>query len=336
MPTINSAAGTTTYGDIGQRTAAWAAVEMLSHAAPVLCIQKFGMTKPIPANKADNAKFRRPIPYGPATVPLVEGITPSPQKAQYEDVPVQLKQYGAYVEITDQVMDMSEDPVLKDQTQLCGEQAAATMEQVTFGALIAGTSVFYTNGSVRSSVNTALGLSKQRAVTRFLMAQKAMRISSILDGSPNYMTRPIEQAWIAVGHTDLDNDIRNLAGFIPTASYGSRSLVSDYEVGSIEQIRYVLTPEMPTWADAGGAKGSMMSTSGTSADVYPLLVLGKEAFGCVPLKGKGAITPQVVNPKPAAGDPLGQRGTVGWKAYFAAVILNQQWMARVETAATAL
>jgi N4-gp56 family major capsid protein len=43
----------------------------------------------------------------------------------------------------------------------------------------------------------------------------------------------------------------------------------------------------------------------------------------------------VVNPKPAPGDPLAQRGTVGWKAWQAAVILNDAWMARAEVAATA-
>jgi N4-gp56 family major capsid protein len=336
MTTTNFAQGTTTYGDIGQRTAAWAATEMLAHAEPVLVIQKFGMMKALPANTAQSAKFRRPIPYPAATTPLVEGVTPSPLKAQYEDVLVNMKQWGGFVEITDVVLDQTEDPVLSDQMMLLGQQAAITTEQVTFGIVTAGTSVFYTNGVARSSVNTTLSVSKQRAVTRFLMAQKAMRISSVMGGSVMYSTQPIEQAWIAVGHTDLDNDIRNLAGFIPTAKYGQRALVSDYEVGSVEQLRYILTPELAPFADAGGAKGSMMSTTGTNADVYPLIILGKEAFGCVPLKGKGSLTPSVVNPKPAPGDPLGQRGTVGWKAYFNAIILNQQWMARTETAATAL
>ncbi len=43
----------------------------------------------------------------------------------------------------------------------------------------------------------------------------------------------------------------------------------------------------------------------------------------------------VVNPKPAAGDPLAQRGSVGWKAMQTAIILNDLWMARAEVAVTA-
>lgn len=43
----------TTYGSISQRTAAWAAVEMLAHAEPILVLSKFGQNKPLPRNKAD-------------------------------------------------------------------------------------------------------------------------------------------------------------------------------------------------------------------------------------------------------------------------------------------
>ena len=79
----------------------------------------------------------------------------------------------------------------------------------------------------------------------------------------------------------------------------------------------------------------MRSTTGTSADVYPILYLARDAYGIVPLKGKDSITPMVVNPKPAPGDPLAQRGTVGWKAWQSAVILQDAFMVRAEVAATA-
>jgi N4-gp56 family major capsid protein len=107
------------------------------------------------------------------------------------------------------------------------------------------------------------------------------------------------------------------------------------EIGSIEQVRYLASTVVAPFADAGGAKGSMRSTSGTSADVYPILYFGRDAFGIVPLKGKSSMTPMVVNPKPAPGDPLAQRGTVGWKLWTTTVILQDAFMARLEVAATA-
>ena len=136
MPT-----GTTTYGDINQRTAAWAATEMLRHAEPVLVLTKFGSSKPMPKNKSETVKFRRPIPFSAATTPLQEGVTPTAQKMQYEDVQATMQQYGRPIEITDYVNDLAEDPVLKDASMLAGEQQALTQEMVIWGVVKAGTSV---------------------------------------------------------------------------------------------------------------------------------------------------------------------------------------------------
>ncbi|MNL81727.1 hypothetical protein D3C87_2089170 [compost metagenome] len=79
----------------------------------------------------------------------------------------------------------------------------------------------------------------------------------------------------------------------------------------------------------------MLSSNGANADVYPILLLGADAYGIIALKGMFALTPMVVNPKPSDSDPLAQRGHVSWKAYQTAVILNDAWMIRLEVAATA-
>lgn len=333
--------GTTTYGVISQRTAAWAATVMLRHAEPVLVLQKFGTPKEMPRNKADTVKFRRPIPFSAATTPLQEGVTPTAQKMQYEDVQATMRQYGRPIEITDVVMDLAEDPVLRDASILAGEQAALTVEMVTWGVIKAGTNVAYSNGAARTSVNTPISLNKQRAVTRSLKAQKARKITTMLSPSPNYATQAIEASWVAVAHTDMEADIRALPGFIPTSQYGSRSMLCPEEIGAVEDVRYVLSPELSPVADGGGAYAgsgeNMVTTSGTSADVYLVIYIGKESYGLVPLKGKSAMTPMVINPgTPSKSDPLGQRGYVSWKTYYTCVRLNENWMMRLECAATDL
>lgn len=327
-----------TYGDISQRTAAYAMANMLRHVEPVLVLSKFGQTKPIPKNKAQTVKFRRPIPFTPALTPLAEGVTPTPHKITYEDVTVALKQWGDVVELTDVVQDLSEDPVLMDATTLAGEQAGATVEQVIYGVVKAGTSVYYANGANRAAVNTAPTLNKQRAVVRYLQKMKAKMFTRILAPSVQIGTSAIEAAYIAVTHTDMESDIRNMAGFVPVAKYGTRQPICDQEIGAVESVRYVLSPDLAPFPDAGGTAGSsVVTTSGTAADVYPILYLGMEAYGCTPLKGKEAVTPTVINPGTIdKSDPLGQRGYVGWKTYFAAVRLNETWMCRLEAAATAL
>jgi N4-gp56 family major capsid protein len=331
----------TTYGDISQRTAAYAATEMLSHAEPILVLSKFGQSKPLPANKADTVKFRRPVPFAVSTAPLVEGATPSSQQMSYEDVTVQLQQYGAVTEITDKVQDLAEDPVLKDASMLSGEQAAETIEMVTYGAIKAGTNVFYDTSAhtTRASVDSKLTLNRLHAVTRSLRANRGKAVTSMLASSPGYATRAIEGGYIAFGHTDLEHDIRGLSGFLPVAQYGSRQPLCPEELGSVENVRFILSPLLVPFQAAGAAVGAtgMIADDSTNIDVYPLIIIAKEAYGLVPLKGKNSITPTVLNPgTPSKSDPLGQVGFVGWKTYFAAKILNENWIARLEVGATSL
>lgn len=338
------------YGDITPAIAAYAVVRMLTRAQPLLQLERFGQTYPLPTNSTQTAKFRRYYMTGAtgsagsgsgsfsipvATTPLVEGVTPAGSKLSNVDYTVTLSQYGDFITITDVVMDTHTDPILQQATDILGEQAALTVETLRFNVLKAGTNVFYSNGSARTDVNTAISLTVQRQITTGLNRQNAKKITSIVASTPDYNTKSVEAAYMAVCHPDLESDIRGMTGFKPVADYGPHTSPMEGEIGSVEQVRYLSSTVIAPWADGGGAKGSMRSTSGTSADVYPVLYFGRDAFGIVPLKGKSSMTPMVVNPKPAPGDPLGQRGTVGWKLWTATVILQEAFMARLECAATA-
>jgi len=322
---------------ISQRTNVYAERKMLEHAMPTMILEKFATSKPMPTNKSATIKFRRPITFTASDTPLVEGVTPTATAFAYEDVSVSLKQYGQVVEITDVIEDLHEDPVLNDASEQCGDNIGRTMEALNFGVVRAGTAVVYANGSARTDVNTIITLGKQRAIIRALKTQKAKKITKILSASQAYGTSSIEAAYVAVGHTDLENDIRGLAGFIPVASYGNRSVICPEEIGAVEDVRYILSADLGSWADGGGAKGLMESTTGTSADVYPVIYFGENAFGNVALRGHGAVSPSIIPVGlKTKEDPLGQRGVVGWKAYHASLILNQAWMQRLEVAVTAL
>jgi N4-gp56 family major capsid protein len=332
-----------TFGSISQRTAAWASKEMIDHATPIEVLARFAQSKPIPKNTSDNAKFRRPIPFAPATTPLIEGVTPVGHAMQYEDVPVQLQQYGDYVEISDKVVDMAEDPVLKDASALSGEQAAETMEVILWGILRAGTSVALMGGvAARVNINTALtstaGQNMLRNVTRALKAQRAKFVTEMLTGSANYATQPVAPAFIAFGHTDFEPDLRGIIGWLPVELYGANQKALPYEVGKVDNFRFILSPLLASFPNTGAVTAAMKTTgvAGTNnCDIYPMVFIAKNCYGNCALRGSNAMTPMVLNPGvPRGGDPLGQRGTVGWKSYYAAVRLNEAWMYRVEAAVT--
>ncbi len=339
----------TTYGDISPRTAAFVVKELLIRAMPYLCIEKFGQPYVMPKNATKTATFRRYFLLGAsgsgtasgaigstvlATTPLVEGVTPAGQKLDKVDISVSIAQYGDFVSSSDVVEDTHEDPVMAQAVDVLGEQAAQTKETLSFNVLKAGTSIRYANGTGRTDVNTPITLTLLRKATRDIKRQNGRYITSVVKSTPAFNTQPVEAAFVCLVHPDVETDIRGISGFIPTKQYGSVTPWEN-EIGAVEDVRFVKSTLFVPFADAGGTAGSMLSTTGTSADVYPCLLIAKDAYGVMVLKGANSITPMVVNPKPSAGDPLGQRGTIGWKTWHAAVILNDAWMVRIEVAATA-
>ena len=327
------------YGDITPRTAGKAMPGFLMRALPYLILEKYLDLKPLPSNSTKVAIFRRYEALEKATTPLVEGVTPVGKNMTYTDVQCTLQQYGDYVTLTDQIADFHEDPVLQEYVGITAEQAAQTIETLRYNVLKAGSNVFYANKVAgRGSVVTAISLGDQRRVTRAFKRQNAAYITKKTASTPNYGTVSVRASYIGLVHPDLENDIRALTGFKDAVDYGASQAADEFEIGTVEDVRYIRSTIFESFADAGGNKGTMVSTSGVKADVYPIIYLAAHAAASVPLKGKKAITAPIVrNPGTISdSDKLGQRGHVGWKAYFGCVILNQLFISRLECGATEL
>lgn len=347
-------AAITTYGDISPAVAAWSMVRMLERGMPYLVLEKFGQTYPLPKNSTSVAKFRRYFLTGAtgaagnsvgnfyiplATTPLIEGVTPSGNTLALQDYTATLGQYGDYLQLTDVVEDLHTDRVLQQMMDILGEQSAVTVEALRWNVLKAGTSVFYANNvASRNLVITKPSLADQRRVTTALNRQNARKISQVVKSTPDFNTKSVEAAFFAVCHPDSETDLRDMVGFKPVSDYGPHLTPFECEIGSCEQVRYLATTIAAPIPDTGGTavtNNLRYTTANTACDVYPILFFARDCYGIVPLKGGNSLTPMVVNPKPASGDPLGQRGSVGWKTYTTTVILQDMWMARLEVGATA-
>jgi N4-gp56 family major capsid protein len=323
------------YGDISPRVAAHAAKKLLKRGLPFLVLEKFGQSHPLPAFNSKVTKFRRYTALPTTPVALTEGVTPAGQQLAVTDITATLVQYGDKTTITDVVLDTHEDPVLNEAIDLLGEQAAQMVEKMRFGVLKAGTNVQYANAVAgRANVVSALTLADQQRAVRTLKRQNARFITSIVASSARYDTANVAPGFVGLIHPDLESDVRAMTGFVPAEKYGTMTPWEN-ELGKVNDVRYLSSTIFAPFADAGGAKGAMLSTTGTSADVYPVLYLGRDAFGIVALKGQFAVHPMIVNPKPSDSDPLAQRGHAAWKTMQTCVILNDNFMCRHECGATA-
>ncbi|MFA5346522.1 MAG: N4-gp56 family major capsid protein [Methanoregula sp.] len=326
----------TVYGDITPRTAAYVVVELLKRAMPYLVLEKFGQAKSLPANNTQSMKFRRYNAIATTGTRLTEGVTPAGKKLTTTDITAQLYQDGDYVEITDIIADTHEDAVQHESMSIVAEQAAKVVEINRYNVLKACTNVFYANSVAgRTSVVAVISRTDQRKIVRALERQEAQHITQIVKSTPSFNQESILPAFVGVTHTDLTTDIRSMTGFTGCQDYGSMPKW-ETEIGACEDVRYLKSTIFTPYEDGGSATTTgKITTAGVGCDVYPVMYFGRDAYGIIALKGKYAITPMVLNPNtPRGGDPLGQRGSIGWKTMQGTVILNDSWCAVYEAACT--
>jgi N4-gp56 family major capsid protein len=341
-----------TYSLVPSRNLIMAEREMLKHAMPIKVLSTFGTQKNVPQNKTDTVVFRRalPIDAGSNGAPnitasnylLQEGVTPGARTIAYQDVQVTLQQYGVLMKLSSKAEAMYEDDIPGDMVKLVGEHMASIEELISYGVVRGGTNVVFANGTVRTSVNTGITLNKLRQAARQLESAHAQLVTEKLASSVNFGTTAIEPGYLVFIHTDMEADFRNLTGFVPVARYGQQKPTHEREIGTVERFRIITSPYFRPFLQGGGTitAGTFLSnggTTGTTADVYPLMVVAQEAWGQVALKGMNAIQPIYLPAKQIThANPMGQFGYVGANFYKNAVRLNENWMVRIECACSAL
>jgi N4-gp56 family major capsid protein len=328
----------TVFGDVGLVVGAQIVGKKLSRIEPQLVLTRFAKHMMMDPNKGEVAKARRVRPLAVSTTNLTEGVTPTVSQITYDTVTVVIGQFGSWVQITDKVHNLAEDPVLNDAADILADQQQATRELILWNEIRGGTQVVYANGAARTSVNTPLDSDLFAAATNTLKRNHAQMQTSIIKAGPGQATEPVGASFIGVGHVDFERDIRALSDFLPIERYSSvEGRVSEYEIGKVTNVRIILTADLPPWQDAGGTATGMRSTTGTNADVYALVIFGEEYFADLKVKGIKDVDMHVQAPgTKSISDPLGQRGFVSWKMWYAAKRLNELWGVRIEAAVTAL
>ncbi len=116
--------------------------------------------------------------------------------------------------------------------------------------------------------------------------------------------------------------IRAFADFTKVEFYANPQTRMDGEIGKVSNTRFVETVNAKVFTGAGSG----------GIDVYSTLIIAKWSYGISRLAGHAVEN--IVKPLGSAGtaDPLNQRETSGWKAYFVALILNDDFILRIEHA----
>jgi N4-gp56 family major capsid protein len=134
-------------------------------------------------------------------------------------------------------------------------------------------------------------------------------------------------------------DLHNNPAFIGVERYGNATVTLNGEIGTVDQFRLVVVPEMMKWAGAG-ADASGTSTCYETAnkyDVFPILVVGDESFTTIGFQTDGkSVKFKIMHKAPGEAtatkdDPYGETGFMSIKWYYGFMVLRPERIALIKT-----
>lgn len=285
---------------------------LLTRTVPKLVHAKFGQRKRIPAHGGRIIEFRKFSGLAVATTPLTEGVLfTSLKDLTVTATTATVSQYGDAVGFSDLVSTSTIDPLLTESSEILGEQAGETIDEVVRDVIAAGTTVvFVTPRTSRITIGAA------DTITPADVAKLALQMEI-------NRARKIDGAWQAITHPRVIYDLIRTQEWRDAQNYHQTGKIFTGEVGMLYGVKFWTSDKAKLFADAG---------VGATVDVYTVLVFGQEAFGIVDLAGHNLQT--VFQPLGSAGtaDPLKVNSTMGWKATFGVKRLQELFMLRYECA----
>ncbi len=291
MATINSYSGLTSE----QKTFYDRA--LLERLLPATIFVQHGQKRPIPKNEGDKVNFRRYQSLAVPAASLTEGVTPEGVSLSISKIDASVKEEGNYVTMTEKLDLMGIDKNIAEASSLMGENAAETLETRCADVIFAGTTQQYVGGVSAAAATGALTCAEIRKAVKTLKEANARRHA---DGFYHAFIDPEGAENLQADKEWQECNVHN----------GTKNIERGYigEYGGVKFYESTLCP-----LDENQA--------------HRCLIFGADSYGCTSIEGESQ--PRViVKPAGSAGtaDPLDQRSTVGWKAWFVAARLNEEAM----------
>jgi len=136
-------------------------------------------------------------------------------------------------------------------------------------------------------------------------------------------------------------DLFDVQAFIPVQQYASAGMTATGEIGSVDQFRIIVVPEMMHLAGVGAAEGTNAGyrATGGNYDVFPMLVVGSGSFTTIGFQTDGkTVKFKIKHAKPGstesyANDPYGETGFYSIKWYYGTMILRPERIALIKCVA---
>jgi N4-gp56 family major capsid protein len=293
---------------------------LLYFARPALVHTLYSQKGVIPGGMGKTVNWRRFTKMSAATTALSEGVTPNETSMVQVNISATVAQYGSYFLFSDVVTVTSIDPILDSATELLGQNAGETLDTIAQTAFNAGNNVRYASLSTARTSRSAVTSTDVFTDTEARRIRRQMAANNVpmvnVGGTSCY---------VAVIHPNVVFDLQGTSNYVAIGQYSDPDNIYRGKVIDLYSIKFFESSNAKVFTGSGAS----------GIDVYSTLIMGRDATGQVDIESLGL---QFIYKGSASGgtsDPLNQRQTSGWKASYAAVILNDTFLLRFESAATA-
>lgn len=139
-------------------------------------------------------------------------------------------------------------------------------------------------------------------------------------------------------------DLHDNPAFIDVKHYASSADIMLGEIGSIDNFRIVVVPEMMVWAGRGATEtvsNAGYRASNSKYDIYPMLCVGSESFTTIGFQTDGkTVKFKITHKAPGRetadrNDPYGEMGFMSIKWYYGFMLLRGERIGLIKTVAEA-
>lgn len=329
---------TTNPATVADRLQTYFSKKLLAHQMNTLRLNEFGMKAELPQkSKSKTIRwFRKRIADATRVETLTEGV-PSATFAEFEldYVESTLVQLGEKFKLSDvlQIID-AYDP-LEMNIGSMGEDAALKADGVVRDAIIAG--VLNSNAALNSSEkfagvtptasSNADFTSLQALSTGQAKITRARALGCKTQLKVN-LAPMINNRYIGIIAPQISHDLVQDQDWLKPHQYKDTKNLYEGEIGELDGIRYVEATN-PFIEDLYG-------TYSAAGAVFSTFFFGRDAYGVPKMAGTSSPwAPKVVIlDKADKSDPLNQFVIAGWKAFYAAKLLNAKYMVNLRTKTT--
>lgn len=165
-------------------------------------------------------------------------------------------------------------------------------------------------------------------------------------GSAKFDTRTINSARLLYIGSEVKNTLRKMTdffenpAFIGVQHYADSTKPLRGEIGTIDEFRVIVVPEMMHWSGAGAAATAAdgIAVTNGKANVYPLLVVGSEAFTTIGFQSDAkSVKFKIIHRKPGENvgphDPYGKMGFMSIQWWYGFMVIRPERIALIKTAA---